>query len=127
MNSKRRIAYGIALLCLGLLFASCHTVVVHNPRPVAVYSVGPPPHAPAHGYRHKHAHGVELVYDAHLGVYVVAGYTNYYYRDRDFFRFHNEHWQVSASIDGPWKASSNFKLPKGFKEQKVAKKNGHKK
>ncbi|MBI4720540.1 MAG: hypothetical protein HY770_04850 [Chitinivibrionia bacterium] len=124
MDSKRRIACCISLLCLCFMLASCETAVVHRSRPVVrpvPVIVGPPPHAPAHGYRHKHAHGMELVYDAHLGIYVVAGYTDYYYYERNFYRLHEGQWQISARIDGPWKTSSKFKLPKGLKQQKAAK------
>ena len=47
---------------------------------------GPPPHAPAHGYRHKHQHGVELVYSSELGVYVVVGFPNHYFSEGHYFR-----------------------------------------
>ncbi|MFQ5585276.1 MAG: hypothetical protein ACE5GF_00390, partial [Thermodesulfobacteriota bacterium] len=42
---------------------------------------GPPPHAPAHGYRHKHRHGVELMFDGGLGVYIAVGLSGIYFHN----------------------------------------------
>jgi hypothetical protein len=63
---------------------------------------GPPPHAPAHGYRHKHACGADLVYDAGIGVYVVVGLPGIYFHDDLFYRRVSRGWQASHSLDGPW-------------------------
>jgi len=80
---------------------------------------GPPPHAPAHGYRHKHGDGVVLVFEADLGVYVVSGHKDlYYYKDR-YYRHHNKKWQSSGHVDGPWRKSPDSKIPQGL-QQNVA-------
>jgi len=69
-----RILTGLVLAGASLVLSGClvvphghgsrgHTHVETRP--------GPPPHAPAHGYRHKHRRGPELVYDGRLGVNTV--------------------------------------------------------
>ena len=56
MKSKTLFLCAVVLACATLMLASCSSVGSGN---------GPPQHAPAHGYRHKHrAKGVELVYDS---------------------------------------------------------------
>ena len=85
----------LQLLCTFILVTFVAGCVHHHHHsgkgasgPVVLKKAGPPPHAPAHGYRHKHEHGVELVFDSQLGVYVVVGWKDHffsagrYYRDR---------------------------------------------
>lgn len=57
---------------------------------------GPPPHAPAHGYRH-HKGGVDLRYDTHLGVYVVIGHPDHFFYDGRYFRRVASHWERCGS------------------------------
>ena len=76
---------------------------------------GPPPHAPAHGYRHHH-HGVDLVFDTSLGVYVVVGRSDHFYVDGRFLRFHADSWQVSASLGGPWSVYPAASVPPGLRK-----------
>jgi len=73
---------------------------------------GPPPHAPAHGYR-QHHQGADLAFDSKLGVYLVVGYSDHFYSDGHFLRFHGDSWQVSSSLRGPWGAYSPASLPPG--------------
>ncbi len=54
---------------------------------------GPPPHAPAHGYRHKHSHGVALEYNGKIGVYTVIDFEDHYYQDDNFFRVMEGTWK----------------------------------
>ncbi|SPD72837.1 conserved exported hypothetical protein [uncultured Desulfobacterium sp.] len=75
---------------------------------------GPPPHAPAHGYRYKHSDGVELEYNAHSGMYAVIGYDNHYYRDNNFFRIVDGVWNKSEHISGPWLPAPKSILPPGL-------------
>jgi hypothetical protein len=77
---------------------------------------GPPPHAPAHGYRHKHADGVVLVFEAGLGVYVVSGHKDLYYYKERYYRQHNKNWQSSGHFEGPWRKSPDNKVPPGLQE-----------
>lgn len=56
MRSKTLFLCAVVLACAALMLASCSSAGRGN---------GPPPHAPAHGYRNKQrANGVELVYDS---------------------------------------------------------------
>jgi hypothetical protein len=87
-------------------------VVVHEDH----HKHGPPPHAPAHGYRAKHDN-CDMVYDGQLGVYTVVGYRDYYYNDGFFFRFGGDGWQLSAHIGGSgerWEACAPARVPKAL-------------
>ena len=83
---------------------------------------GPPPHAPAHGYRHKHG-DVVLAYESDLGIYVVVGHEGYYFHKGDYYRSHKGKWQTSADVKGPWKKISDSKLPNGLNKNQHAKAN----
>jgi hypothetical protein len=75
---------------------------------------GPPPHAPAHGYRHHHQ-GAKLAFDSKLGVFVVVGYPDYFYSDGQFLRLDAGSWQVSASLPGPWRPYPSGSVPPGLR------------
>ncbi len=78
---------------------------------------GPPPHAPAHGYRHKHhVHGadVELVFDSGLGLYVVVGWPGHYWYDGYYYREVDGAWQLSVRLDTGWSAAPAKRLPPGL-------------
>ena len=103
-----------AVLTVALLTAvygcSSHKAVVYKKSGPDVVVVndrkGPPPHAPAHGYRHKHNRdGVVLVYDTGIAVYVVSGYKNCWYNDGVYFRLSGSTWEMSARLGGPWKVA----------------------
>lgn len=80
---------------------------------------GPPPHAPAHGYRQRHRRsGVDLVFDTGLGVYVVAG-LGYYFFSEKFYRWRNNAWQISVNIDGPWNLVDDYRVPRRLFKSKV--------
>jgi hypothetical protein len=90
----------------------------------------PPPHAPAHGYRHKHHQSdgqqVELVFDSGLDVYVVIGIPGLYYSNGSYLRLDGDRWYASTHFDSDWERRDESKLPPGLqKKQKKAKK-GHK-
>ena len=117
----------------GVALSGCsRTVVVKGspsdpppPRPgttVKADHQGPPPHAPAHGYRHKHPDGVVLVYSTRIGVYVVSGYTDVYFQSDWYYRAHKGAWQQSRHIDGPWRTCDVKKVPPGLQGH-VAKEN----
>jgi hypothetical protein len=72
---------------------------------------GPPPWAPAHGYRHKHA-GHELRFDAHLGVYVVVGLPHVYFQSDHYYRREHSEWQRCRNLDkAKWKAIDVAEVP----------------
>ena len=90
--------------------------------PAARAKHGPPPHAPAHGYRHKHAaHGVQLVFNAELGVYGVSGHSGHYFSDDHYYRLKDGIWSVSLTLDSGWARVSEHKLPAGLRSGKAAK------
>ena len=64
------------LISVGIAISACRGTVRYaqtgNPE-IKEKHTGPPPHAPAHGYRHKHPDGVELVYKSNIGGYAVVG------------------------------------------------------
>jgi hypothetical protein len=82
--------------------------------PAKVKKGGPPPWAPAHGYRHKHAQGVDLAFDSALGVYVVVGYENHFFYRDHFYRGSGSDWQMSAHIRGSWISVDASRLPHGL-------------
>ena len=75
------------------------------------YKNGPPPHAPAHGYRHKHR-SHDMSYDSGLGAYVVLGKNNYYFDNGLYFRYRNGDWQASINIDSGWHNAGKHIVPK---------------
>ena len=85
---------------------------------------GPPPHAPAHGYRHHHQ-GVTLAFDSKLGVYVVPGHPDHFYSEGRFLRVHAGSWQVGGSLGGPWSPYSPSSLPPGLRKAHTPKAKGH--
>ena len=88
----------LAVLLSPILASGCVHHHYHEPG----YSRGgPPPHAPAHGYRHKH-YNHDLVFDSGLGVYLVLGRPDYYFWDNRYFRYHDGYWQFAADLDGRW-------------------------
>lgn len=78
----------------------------------------PPPWAPAHGYRYKHADGVDLIFDSGLGLYVVANFPNIYFSGDHFYRLSNDKWQRSNSFNGPWQMIGSEQLPPGLQKGK---------
>lgn len=117
MNIKNNTLLITILICVSLILASC---ALHHPSPSShssdnKLSYGPPPHAPAHGYRRKHQHGIELVYNSGLGVYVIVGFPNHYYCEDHYFRLSGDQWEISPHIKGPWILASDEVLPYGLK------------
>jgi hypothetical protein len=112
-----------------LIFTGCEStggyrVTLESPPPPPRVVVvekdrhGPPPHAPAHGYRYKHQDGFELVYDQSVACYTVVGRPDYYFNDGIFFRFGGDGWQVSAHLGGGdvrWVRAEETRVPSGLK------------
>jgi hypothetical protein len=101
----------VAVSLAALVLSSTGCLVVdgghRGPPPRAV---GPPPHAPAHGYRHKH-HGHDLVFDSDLGVYVVVGLPDLWFFDGSYFRWYGERWEIGVDVGGPWRAARLESVP----------------
>lgn len=105
---KARVALASALaLASGLSLGGC--VVVDAPHGYH-HEGGPPPHAPAHGYRRNYQ-GRDLVFDSELGVYAVVGLSNVWFLDGSYFRISGEHWEVSVGAGGPWRVAAVSAVP----------------
>lgn len=110
---KYRLSYLLAIILAWAPFAlvSCRSVTIGVG---SDHGHGPPAHAPAHGHRHKH-YGVDLVFDADWGVYVVLGFPGHYYHEGRYYRRYQNWWQVGTRIEGPWKSVSEGALPPGLR------------
>jgi len=105
-------------LASALLFASSACIVIDAPQRVTHdEGGGPPPHAPAHGYRHKH-HGRDLVFDRELGVYVVVGLRDVWFLDGSYFRVSGENWEVSVGTPDHWRVASVEIVPARLKTKR---------
>lgn len=113
----------IAVVILLLMTTSCSRYRAHHEPIIITSEKGPPAHAPAHGYRRKHVHGVELVFDTGLGVYVVVGRSDHYYHDGYFYRLSGGIWEMSLEPDSHWKVVSHSSLPIGLQVKAKAKSN----
>jgi hypothetical protein len=97
----------VAILVFGLL-VSMGCVHVHETKHARH---GPPPHAPAHGYRHHHG-PVDLRFDAHLGVYVVIGHPHHFFHDGRYYRRAGDRWERCARWEkGDWKGIAGADVP----------------
>jgi len=114
-----RFLFSVALLGAFLLSSGCVVVDGHRGphRDAGVYESGPPPHAPAHGYRHTHR-GRDLVFDSSLGVYVVVGLPDLWFFDGSYFRWYRERWEVGVDVDGPWRAARERSVPMRLREKR---------
>ncbi len=118
MKRKYSFLLVVALTFSTLVFVSCRSVRVRRTSSHKHGRVqGPPPHAPAHGYRHKHQ-GVDLVYDSGHGVYVVVELPNHFYFKGQYYRQRETQWEIGVHVDGPWKVVVEESLPKGLRGKK---------
>ena len=117
MRIERPFLFGLVLICALLSLASCDSAIIGSARGPKI-GQGPPPHAPAHGYRRKHQ-GVELVYDSGPGVYVVVGFPGHYYLGGRYYRLRATQWEMSVNIGGRWKAVSVESLPPGLRGKQM--------
>ena len=115
----------IMLFLSSVLLAGCAGVdtVVYIPADVHMkerpHKNGPPQHAPAHGYRHKHQDGVELEYDSGIDAYLVLEFPGIYFYNGLYCRFSpEEHWVVAAHYDGPWHIAAESDVPPKLKKGK---------
>ena len=107
-----------AVLLGALLLTNAACVVVDgNGGPPPGRSAGPPPHAPAHGFRHKHR-GHDLVFDSALGVYVVVDLRDVWFLDDSYFRLSGERWEIGVGVDGPWRVAVVSAVPVRLRESR---------
>lgn len=120
--TRTKICFIVALLIsTGITISACgssvHYTEAVNPEIKEKHN-GPPPHAPAHGYRHKHPDGEELVYKSDIDVYVVVGHQDYYFHKDKYYRVKNGSWEVSFNMKENWTLVSEKKLPPGLRNNK---------
>lgn len=121
MNSIYRYLTGSLLLSVVLIASGCVVYPAHHD-----HGYGPPPHAPAHGYRAKY-HDHDLVYDAHLGVYLVVGLSDLYYHDGYYYRHTHDGWSYNRYLDRDkdWHRYDDRKLPPGLAKKYQGKGKGN--
>lgn len=107
-----KVACNIAGILIFVVLLSMTGCVVY-PEHQNDYGYGPPPHAPAHGYRTKY-HNHDLIYDAPLGVYVVVDLPDIYFSNNYYYRHSHEGWFYSHYVDRDWDRYDESKLPPGL-------------
>lgn len=121
---RRQFVQGGLMTCGLIALSGCH---VHDhgvrPAPVRARRPGPPPHAPAHGYRHHHRSGVDMVFDHGLGVYTVVGMPYYYYRGY-FYRRHRGAWERSREPRRGWRRANRDGVPRKLRHKYERRKHG---
>ncbi len=97
-----------------VILSGCTTIGIgtQGPGRTQYHRSGPPPHAPAHGYRHKNHDGHELEYNSKLGVYVVAGMPEIYFGNNLYIRLSSDdRWQVSSTLNRGWRPAGQGDVP----------------
>ena len=109
---RRKFVWNGLLFTASLGLGACQHEYREEPYGRPIRRRGPPPHAPAHGYRHRYRRGLDLTFDSGLGVYLVVGALRAFYHDGRFYRFKAGDWWVSPDYHrGPWRKSSGRRLP----------------
>ncbi|MCF7825676.1 MAG: hypothetical protein K9N29_03415 [Candidatus Marinimicrobia bacterium] len=112
--NRRKFISGFSFAGLAILISGCISpgiMVIRSGKK------GPPSHAPAHGYRKKNRHGMEMTFDSNLGIYIMMSYPSYYYWDGTYYRINNNQWESSKDVKKHWKKINKQKLPKGLKNK----------
>lgn len=110
----------IFLIFVTVFLTACvgSTSVRYDSDPHPQYKKGPPPHAPAHGYRHKH-HKHDMIFDSGVGAYVVVGWAEHYFDNGVYFRYRDGRWQIGLSLEGgDWKDARDHEVPRGLLRSK---------
>ncbi len=97
--------HGVALAAI--LLAGCRGLL---PGPTG----GAATREPA-GYRAKTPQGVDLVFDARLGLYAVPEASGVYWLDQRYYRKSGTGWQSSPGLSGPWRECASADLPAGLR------------
>lgn len=111
-----RYVLGAPLLLAGLALAGCGSGYAVNEG--TVYDGGPPPHAPAYGYRYHHPNDrVLLIYDPALAIYRVSGHPSYYFRNGTYYRLRSGSWYTAPHFRGHWTAVNYPSIPSGLQRK----------
>ena len=124
-NDVKGLALGLMLAASAGVLTGCVAVSGRPALQTRVPTVGPPPHAPAHGYRHKQPTGVELVFDSRIGAYLVVGRPHHYFSGGRYLRIRAGVWQVSGHIERGWTRTLIEKVPKGLRNKRAKSKTRH--
>jgi hypothetical protein len=135
LRASRSTGSALVLLAAVLLLSQAACVVHHHGRDgrgvvvhrddTSAHAPALPPWAPAHGHRHKHREGIELRYDAGLGVYLVVGHPGHYFRGELFFQQVRGTWTASTGIEGPWWTVAVEDVPLGLRRTEAKRKRRH--
>jgi len=100
-----------------------------QPQTVIVHEPGPPPHAPAHGHRHRLPQypDVELVFDSNLGLYVAVDLDGVFFHHDHFYREMDGVWHWSRQPYRDWVVVQTAKLPPGLAKKHHKANRKHKK
>ncbi len=114
-------------LCAAVAFSGCVSHAYHPGHHHALKASHKHKASQKHKSSRKHAHrGVERVFDAAIGVHVVAGHAHHYFHRDRYYRLRAGHWEVSADWNGRWTRIEVSALPAGLAKhaRKQAKKKG---
>jgi hypothetical protein len=83
---------------------------------------GPPPHAPAHGYRSKY-HQHDMIYDSKIGAYIVVGWSDHYFDNDVYLRYRDGGWEFNVNLDNDrgWKHADDRIVPSKLRSSKSSK------
>jgi hypothetical protein len=133
--ARRSLVAGAALLAAATVGCVHHHHGEHHgraPAPAPVYAEekGPPPWAPAHGYRRKHGDhhhhdGVEIRFNSDIGLYVVVGFPGHYFDGSHYFRVSDRGWELSVDLHRGWRYADRHQVPPGLRKSKRGKKHKH--
>jgi hypothetical protein len=84
----------------------------------------PPPHAPAHGHRYRHNHGVDLVFDSGIGAYIVLGFDDLFFFNNNYMRFYDGSWHHADRHDGRWLRTKDRHVPQKLRKARKHNKKG---
>ena len=113
MNTVSRGNFIIALAASTLTITGCAVYPVQQDYAYGQYSNGPPAYAPAHGYRTIN-HAPNMVYDSHLGVYVLLDLPDHYYFNNVYYRYNRNNWFYRYKDTDKWRKFDKRKLPPGL-------------
>lgn len=114
---RRKFVRNCLLFLSSLGLAACQHEYREEPFGRPVRRRGPPPFAPAHGYRHRYRRGLDLVFDTGLGVYLVVGARRTYFYQGRFYRFRGGEWETSRDYDETWRRSRARRLPRNLRRR----------
>jgi len=120
MKALKTLFVTLFIVISTIALSGCGTVNVYEDKHSGY---GPPPHAPAHGYRHKHK-GHDLEYNSDLGIYVVIGLADHYFIDGIYYKLTKHGWYSSQYIDKGWNEYKKDFLP-GKLHKKYSREKGH--